>query len=98
MLKVLGHRVLVEVQEIEQVSAGGIVMVTDKNIEREKQHNCLGTVVGVGSTAYKGLGDGDPWVEIGDRVYFQKYGGIIVKEDGKDLRILNDEDILAIKE
>lgn len=100
MIKVLGHRVLVEVSKVEEKSEGGIILAAPKHLAQERQGKEKGKVIGIGSTAYKELGDGKPWVKLGDTVYFQRYGGIMLKdkEEDKDLRILNDEDILAIIE
>lgn len=99
MLKVLGHRVLVKVEksELEKVTERSGIILTEDTTEKQKQYNSTGTVEGIGPTAFRDLGDGTPWCNIGDVVYFQRYGGIIVKEDGADYRILNDEDVLAIK-
>lgn len=41
-------------------------------------------------------GYSEPFAEVGDRVAFAKYGGLIVEgEDGESYRILNDEDLTA---
>ena len=37
-----------------------------------------------------------PWAKVGDRVYFAKYGGYVIEEDGIQYRMLNDEDITGI--
>jgi len=38
-----------------------------------------------------------PFAEVGNRVAFAKYGGLVVEgSDGEDYRILNDEDITAV--
>lgn len=37
-----------------------------------------------------------PFAEVGDRIAFAKYGGLVVEgEDGEQYRILNDEDVTA---
>lgn len=43
------------------------------------------------------VGYSEPFAQVGDRVAFAKYGGLaVVGEDGKQYRILNDEDITAV--
>jgi co-chaperonin GroES (HSP10) len=37
-----------------------------------------------------------PWAAVGDRVYFAKYGGFLIEQNGEQYRLLNDEDITAI--
>lgn len=97
MIKILGHRVLIKVDELEEMSKGGIVICTDVDKERQKLALCTGTVVGVGSTAYKEFDDGKPWCKVGDSVYFQKYGGLDVNDEGTMYRIVNDEDVFAVR-
>lgn len=99
MLEVLGHRVLVRPDPVEEVSKGGIVMVATETAKKLEQNAQIwGTVVQVGPTAYKNEGLGNfPWVSIGDRVAYAKYGGkFIVDEETKEqFVILNDEDIVC---
>jgi co-chaperonin GroES (HSP10) len=37
-----------------------------------------------------------PWAQVGDKVYFAKYGGFLIEEGGEQYRLLNDEDITAV--
>jgi co-chaperonin GroES (HSP10) len=96
-IKPAGHRVLVLPDPIEEVSEGGIIMVTSNNTDREKQAQMFGTVVDIGYTAWKDFGGGN-WCSVGDRIAFAKYGGFIIKDpaDGKEYRLLNDEDVCAV--
>lgn len=91
-----GHRVVVKPEKVEDVTEGGIVI--PKTIQdNEQRHVTNGEVIGIGSTAWKDFGE-VPWCEVGDTVVFAKYGGLTVKdeESGEELRILNDEDVVAI--
>jgi len=91
-----GHRVIVKPDPLEEVSEGGIVLAYGSDKKRVEQATHKGTIVAVGPTAWKAFDDGVPWAKVGDRVYFAKYGGFLIKEDGVDYRLLNDEDITAI--
>lgn len=97
MIVPAGHRVLVKVEEAEEVTAGGIIVpktVADRNTEA----NIFGIVVAVGVNAWKAFDGGEPWAAAGDRVAFAKYGGFIIEDpDTKEkFRLLNDEDITAV--
>ncbi len=95
MLKPLGDRVLVEiVEDTEQKTAGGLY-VPDSAKEKSQR----GKVVAVGSG--KMLDNGTRValdVEVGNTVYFAKYGGTEVNLEGKNYSILAERDILAIVE
>jgi co-chaperonin GroES (HSP10) len=96
MINVLGHRVLVKPDSVETRSAGGIYLNPDER--KEKAAIITGTIIDIGATAWKdpGLG-GFSWAEIGDKVSYAKYGGkfMIDPENGSELVILNDEDIIC---
>ena len=90
-LKPLEDRVVVEPKEAESVTAGGIVLPDNT---KEKQQR--GTVVAVGPG--KLLDDGtraELSVAVGDEVIYGKYAGNDITVDGKDVKILREEDILA---
>ena len=95
MLKPLGDRVLVEIiEETEQKTAGGLY-VPDSAKEKSQR----GKVIAVG--AGKMTDDGKRItmdVNVGDTVYFAKYGGTEVTLEGKNYSILSERDILAIVE
>ncbi|GGO35008.1 co-chaperone GroES [Deinococcus humi] len=95
MLKPLGDRVLVEiVEDTEQKTAGGLY-VPDSAKEKSQR----GKVIAVGSG--KMLDNGTRValdVEVGNTVYFAKYGGTEVSLEGKNYSILAERDILAIVE
>ncbi len=90
-LKPLEDRVVVEPKEAESVTAGGIVLPDNA---KEKQQR--GTVIAVGPG--KLLDDGtraELSVAVGDEVIYGKYAGNDITVDGKDIKILREEDILA---
>jgi chaperonin GroES len=90
----LGDRVLVEPTEekTEKGKKGGIII---PDTAKEKPMESLVVAVGPGKT-----GDDGKRVAIdvkkGDRVLVGKYGGTEVKMNGKDYRILNGDEILAV--
>jgi len=89
------HRILIKPEKVENVSKGGILLAIDE--KREQAAAEKGTVVLIGSTAFKDFG-GDPnIISVGDKVYFAKYAGKTVEEeDGTEYILLNDEDIIGV--
>ncbi|NIO46975.1 MAG: co-chaperone GroES [Planctomycetales bacterium] len=87
----LDDRVVVELIDAEEVTAGGIVL---PDTAREKPQ--LGTVVAVGPGKLLDSGQrGEISVSVGDQVYFGKYGGVEQELNGKDVKILRESEILA---
>ncbi|HUS39743.1 MAG: co-chaperone GroES [Pirellulales bacterium] len=87
----LDDRVVVELLEAEETTAGGIVL---PDSAREKPQ--LGTVVAVGPGRLLDSGNrGEVSVAVGDRVYFGKYGGVDQELNGTDVKILREGEILA---
>ena len=87
-IKPLDDRVLLEVLEEEETSAGGII-IPDTAKERPR----VGKILAVGSDE-----DLQELVKEGDRVLFAKYSGDEVKVDGKEMLIISRSDILAVVE
>lgn len=99
MLKPVLHRVLVKPDDVETVSKGGIVIAVDPKKERVAVET--GHVLAIGDTAFKDYQKSpvDFTPVVGNRVYYAKYAGKIVKDtDDKEYLILNDEDIIAVVE
>jgi co-chaperonin GroES (HSP10) len=102
MLIPLGPRVIVRPDSFtnadpvyEAAKKAGIVLTHDK---REQAGVVKGTVVSIGSMAFHApVGDGTPWVKVGDRVYYAKYAGKDVTDPStkEELMLLNDEDLCA---
>ncbi|MDO4262765.1 MAG: co-chaperone GroES [Deinococcus sp.] len=95
MLKPLGDRVLVEIiEEAEQKTAGGLYVP-----DTAKEKSQRGKVVAVGTGKMLDSGQRVALeVNVGDTVYFAKYGGTEVSVEGKDYSLLSERDILAIVE
>ncbi|ANE44648.1 MAG: chaperonin [Deinococcus sp.] len=95
MLKPLGDRVLVEIVEDTETKTAGGLYVPDSAKEKSQR----GRVVAVGNG--KVLENGTRMaveVNVGDVVYFAKYGGTEVTLEGKNYSLLAERDILAIVE
>lgn len=94
-----GRRVLIKPDPIEEETESGIIVVTDKKLEKAGQMR--GTVADFGDLAWKGFeGDEDeePWAQIGDWILYSRYAGKTVEDPitEEDYVILNDEDVLAV--
>lgn len=93
-LKPLGNRVVVEPEEQEEITAGGIVLP-----ETAKEKPQKGTILSVGPGERDDDGKRIPMdVATGDKVLFAKYAGTEIKVEGQKLLILKESDLLAIVE
>lgn len=93
-LKPLGDKVIIEIVEEPQQTAGGIFLP-----DTAKEKSQRGEVIAVGAGKTLDNGEREPMdVAVGDTVMFAKYGGTEVNFEGKDLMILSLRDIHAIVE
>ena len=89
-----GHRVLVLPDEVVTKTASGIITSTGIAEFREQLAQVDGVVVAMGNTCF--ADQQEPWCQVGDRVVFGKYSGIMRDgKDGKKYRIINDLDVVA---
>ena len=91
-LRPLHDRVIVQREEEERTSPGGIV-IPDTATEKPIQ----GKVLAVGNG--KILDNGEVRaldVKVGDKILFGKYSGTEVKVEGQDLLVMREEDIMAV--
>jgi co-chaperonin GroES (HSP10) len=104
-VQVVGHRVLLKPHFEEEVIGEGALkgfkVDVGETFKREKAATVVGEVVGIGPMAWRAF-DGDdpewkPWAEIGDIVYFAKYGGKFITIDDEDYIIINDQDVQAVR-
>jgi len=100
MLEPCGHRVLIKIGSVKKTTGWGFEFITNERDEKlEKLGTARGTIVKIGPTAWKmeSLGNKN-WAEVGDEVYFAKYGGtlLIDPDDGEEYVILNDQDISCL--
>ena len=92
----MGDRILVEpVEEKENKGKKGGIIIPDT--AKEKPMESLVVALGTGKTDDNGKKV--PFeVKKGDRVLVSKYGDTEIKFAGKDYKILNGDDILAVIE
>ena len=91
-IKPLGDRILVEAVEEKEVKKGGIIIP-----DTAKEKPMESVVVALGTGKVDENGKKVPFeVKKGDRVLVSKYGGTEIKLDGKEYKILNADDVLAI--
>ncbi len=91
-VKPLGDRVLVEAVEEQEVKQGGIII---PDSAKEKPSEAKVVALGTGKSDEDGK-KVDFEVKVGDVVLVSKYGGTEIKVDGKEYKILNADDILAV--
>ena len=90
--KPLHDRVLIEVLDSSEKTAGGII-IPDTAQEKPQE----GKVVAVGGGAKTEDGKLIPMdVKVGDKVLYGKYAGTEFKFEGSDYLIMRESDILAI--
>lgn len=94
--KPTGWRIVVLPFRPPKKSKGGIVLA-EQAVERQQIATVCGYVVDTGPLAYA---DTDkfpygPWCKKGDWVVFGRYAGARIGIEGGEIRILNDDEILA---
>lgn len=92
-LEPLEYNCVIELDPAEEKTAGGIILPGQK-VERDRLEETEGTLIAASPLAF-GFEDGAPRAEIGDRVYFARYAGILVERDGRWVRIIKDKDVVA---
>lgn len=93
-LQPLGDRVVVQREESEETTAGGIVLP-----DSAQDKPARGTIVSVGDGKLLDDGSrGDFQVKAGDRVIFSSYAGEAVNVDDDELLLMREDDILAVIE
>jgi chaperonin GroES len=90
-LRPLDDRVVVQPNQAEETTAGGIVLP-----DSAKEKPLRGTVVAIGPGKLLDSGNrGEMSVGNGDTVIYGRYGGSDVEVDGQEMKILRESDILA---
>ncbi len=90
-----GWRMLVLPFKAKPKTKGGIYL-SDESIERSQVASTCGLVLAMGPHCYdKGKFPEGPWCKIGDWVIFARYAGSRILIDGGEVRLLNDDEVLA---
>ena len=92
MLRPLGDRIIIELIEVEEKTASGIVL---PDSAKEKPQEGKVIAIGTGRVLENGTRV-ELDVKEGDRIIFSKYSGTEVKYDNNDYLILRESDVLAV--
>ena len=82
--------------KITQKTKGGVILAED-TLERQQIASQVGLVMAMGPQCYKDkerYPEG-PWCKEKDWVMFARYAGSRIKIDGGEMRLLNDDEVLA---
>ena len=94
--KPTGWRLLVLPFKMEEKTKGGIVLA-ETTLERQQVASQVGLVMAMGPQCYKDkerYPEG-PWCKVGDWVIFARYAGSRIEIEGGEIRLLNEDEILA---
>ena len=91
-----GWRMLVLPFRMKEKTDGGILM-GQETIDRQQVASQCGNVLAMGSDCYmdKDRFKDGPWCKVGDWVVFARYAGSRIEIEGGEVRLLNDDEILA---
>ena len=91
-----GWRILVLPFKMSEKTKGGIIMGQD-TIEKQQVASQCGNVLAMGPDCYhdKDRFKDGPWCKVGDWVMFARYAGSRIKIEGGEVRLLNDDEVLA---
>ena len=96
--KPTGWRLLVLPFKQKEKTKGGII-ITDSTIEKSQVASTCGLVLATGPNCYdKEKFPEGPWCKKGDWIIFARYAGSRIKIDGGEIRLLNDDEVLATVE
>jgi len=93
-----GWRILLLPFQGKKQTKGGILLA-EETVQREAVGTVCGYVLRVGPLAYQDSNkfgnDAEPWCKQGDWVIFGRYAGSRFKIEGGEVRLLNDDEVLA---
>ena len=92
-LRPLADRVVIKATEVEETSAGGIILAA---AAQEKPQ--VAEIVAVGPGGVVDGKDVEMYVKVGDRVITGQYSGTKVKLNKEEYTIVRQSDILAVVE
>ena len=94
--KPTGWRMIVLPFKMKEKTKGGLVLA-ETTLERQQVASQVGLVLAMGPQCYKDkerYPEG-PWCKVNDWVMFARYAGSRIKIDGGEMRLLNDDEVLA---
>ena len=91
-----GWRILVLPFKMDEKTKGGVILGQD-TIERQQVGSQCGNVLAMGSECYrdKKRYPNGPWCKVGDWVVFARYAGSRIEIEGGEVRLLNEDEVLA---
>ena len=91
-----GWRMLVLPFKMKDKTKGGVILAED-TLERQQVASQVGLVMAMGPQCYKDkerYPEG-PWCKVNDWIMFARYAGSRIKIEGGEMRLLNDDEVLA---
>ena len=91
-----GWRMLVLPFKMKEKTQGGVILAED-TLERQQVASQVGLVMAMGPQCYKDkerYPEG-PWCKEKDWIMFARYAGSRIKIEGGEMRLLNDDEVLA---
>jgi len=90
-----GWRMIVLPFKMKEKTKGGLFL-GQETLERQQVASTCGLVLAQGPHCYdKDKFPEGPWCKVGDWVIFARYAGSRINIDGGEVRILNDDEVLA---
>ncbi len=94
--KPTGWRMLVLPFRMKEKTDAGL-LIGSETIDRQQVASQCGNVLAMGDACYKDKEryPNGPWCKVGDWVVFARYAGSRIEIEGGEVRLLNDDEILA---
>ena len=91
-----GWRMLILPFRMKEKTDGGILL-GNETIDRQQVASQCGNVIAMGDACYvdKERYHNGPWCKVGDWVVFARYAGSRIEIQGGEVRLLNEDEILA---
>ena len=91
-----GWRMLLLPFKMNEKTKGG-VLLGQETLERQQVGSQCGNVLAMGPDCYndKDRFSQGPWCKVGDWVVFARYAGSRIEIEGWEVRLLNDDEVLA---
>ncbi len=93
-IRPLSDRIVVQPQEIETRTAGGIIIPDTA----DKDKPMRGKVLAIGNGRYVDGKLQPLQVKVGDEILFGKYSGTNIKLDDTELLVMREEDVMGVIE
>jgi len=94
--KPTGWRILVLPFKMKEKTKGGVILAED-TLDRQQIASQVGLVLAMGPQCYqdKERYPEGPWCKVNNWVMFARYAGSRVKIEGGEMRMLNEDEVLA---